>query len=129
MTLKRKGRNPLQGKIESRQLHKAAKEILEFADLNTRITEMKAREHQYASAKTDVFYLEQKLPSGLWRAFTVETVGGVTLDVTRELRENLPPALKKEAILAVGRAGLFQEFEPAKRYILDECEFRSVGVI
>jgi hypothetical protein len=129
VSLKRKGRNPLQGKIEARQLHAAAREVLAFADMNTRRHEVDSRAHQYASGKTDIFYIEQKLPSGLWRAYTVEKVGGVTLDVTRELRENLLPALKKDAIVSLGRAGVFSDFEPCKRYVLDECDFRSAGVI
>lgn len=120
-------KNPLRGKVTRDQLVKAAQEIDAFAKHNTRRQEVDGREPNYSS-KQEVGIIEERRSSGEWRAYTVqEPVQGYgQIEVTRELRENLLPAVRMAFITKLCQAGVYNDFQTAKRFVLDELDFRCV---
>lgn len=111
-------------------LRRAAREMDVAGKINARIVEVEACNHIYAPGIRDIYYLERELPSGTWEAEGMEDIAGQgVLLVRRTLRDNLLPALTLQMIGYLIRGGAFNEFEPAKRYVLDDCRFRSAGKV
>lgn len=119
--------NPLLGKINSEQLRKAAQEIDAFAKLNTRKQEVDSRTPAYTT-RQEVGVIEERRSSGMWRAYTVaEPVPGYgTIEVEREDRENLLPAIRMQYVQRICQAGVYNDFQEAKRFVLDQLDFRMV---
>lgn len=119
--------NPLRGRIDRTTLVKAAQEIKRHADLNTRMREVDGEAPSY-SGKQEVGCIEERLSNGAWRLYTVaEPVPGHgVVDVKRDLRENLLPALKVEYIRKLCRGGAFNDWTPAMRWVCDGLDFRVI---
>ena len=114
----------------ARLLRRAAREMDVAGRINARIVEVDAQAHLYAPGIRDIYYLERQLPDGSWEAEGLEDIQGQgVLRVRRTLRENLLPALTLQMIGYLVRGGAFNAFEPAKRYVLDDCRFRSAGKV
>lgn len=112
----------------ARFLRAAAREMDALGKQNARIAEVAAGQHEYAAPITDIYYLEKRTAAGLWIAETVEEIaqqGIVT--VTRELQANLVPALTFDVAQRLVRGGIFNEWEPARRFVLDQVVFRCAG--
>lgn len=97
---------------------------------NARMVEVDQAAHVYAPGTHDIFYLDAELPDGSWAARSTQEIAGQgVLSVRRVLRENLLPALTMQAIEFLVRGAWFNEFEPAKRFVLDQCRFRHAGKV
>ena len=108
----------------ARILRKAAAEMHQLGERNARIAEVDGRAHQYDKRPHDVYYVEKEHADGTWSADGLEDIAGQgALCVHRGLRTNLLPALTLQMIEKLVRGGAFNDFEPAKRHVLDECTF------
>ena len=126
--MKRSRSDLLIGIDGARYLRAAAREMDELGRTNARIAEVKAGEHEYATPITDVYYMEKRNAAGNWTAETVEEIAQQgTVTVTRELQENLVPALMFEIAQRLVRGGVFNEWEPARRFVLDQVVLRCAG--
>jgi hypothetical protein len=113
----------------ARLLRRAAIEMDLIGRRNARIAEVDAQAHTYEPSVRDVYYLERRLPSGLWEAEGVEDIAGQgVLSVWRELRENLEPAMRMQMVGMLVRGGVFNEFESAKDYVCKDCKFVCADV-
>lgn len=111
-------------------LQRAAREMDALGKKNARIVEVDSQAHTYTPAKLDVFYVEKAHTDGSWSADGIADIAGQgALCVHRDLRENLLPALTMQMIEKLVRGGIYNDFEPAKRYVLDECRFIAADLM
>lgn len=128
--MKRTRQDLLKGIDGARFLRRAAREMDQLGRANARIVEVDSRAHVYAPRITEIFYLDAQLADGSWVARSTEDIAGQgVLSVRRVLRENLLPALTVQAIEKLVRGGIYNEYEPAKRFVLDDCRFRYAGKV
>lgn len=114
----------LVGVDAGRLLRRAAQELDAVGKHNARIVEVDGAGEDELGMR-DVFYIEERLVDGTWRARSIEDIEGQgVLDVRRDLQENLEPAMRVEMIGKLIRSGHFYEAEPARRYVCDRCVFR-----
>lgn len=126
----RRRQDNLVGVEGARLLQRAAREMDVLGKVNARIIEVDGRAHDYTPGKHEVCYFERRHASGLWEAEGVEDIAGQgVLRVQRSLHENLVPALTMQLIGKLVRGAAFNDFAAAKEYVLDSCEFRSVGKV
>jgi hypothetical protein len=128
--MKRTRHSLLKGIDAPRFLRAAAKEMDALGKMNARMVAVDGGAHVYSPGIVDLFYLDCQRSDGSWEARTLCDVGGQgALSVHRVIRENLLPAMTMQAIEYLVRGGRFNEFEPAKRFVLDECRFRHAGSV
>lgn len=120
----------LHGIDAPRFLRAAAREMDLLGKTNARMVEVDSAAHVYAPRIHDIFYLDAELGDGSWVAKSTEEIGGQgVLSVRRVIRENLVPAMTMQAIEFLVRGAWFNEFEPAKRFVLDQCRFLHAGKV
>lgn len=108
-------------------LRKAAREMDEAGKLNARIKEVEGKAEPSLVVQ-DVYYLERQKSDGSWEAESIADIEGQgRLMVRRTLRENLEPAMRMQMIAFLVRGAVFNEWEPAHRYVMDQCRFRLAG--
>lgn len=128
--MKRTRHDLLRGIDAPRFLRAAAREMDQLGKVNARMVEVDSQRHVYAPHIEDIYYLDMQLEDGSWAAQSVDQIAGQgVLSVRRTLRENLLPALTMQAIEKLVRGAWFNEFEPAKRFVLDDCRFRYAGKV
>lgn len=126
----RRRQDNLVGVEGARLLQRAAREMDVLGKVNARIVEVDGRAHEYAPSIHEFYFFERRHASGLWEAEGTEDIAGQgVLFVQRALQENLIPALTMQLVGKLVRGGMFNEFEAAKRYVLDDCQFRCVGKV
>lgn len=128
--MKRTRQSLLHGIDAQRYLRAAAVELDALGKHNARVVEVDRRRHTYASARRDIYYLERENDDGSWSAESVDDINGLGhLSVRRDLRDNLIPALNYQLVTFLTQSGAFNAWEPAQRFVLDECRLLCAGRI
>ena len=109
-------------------LRAAARELDAVGRKNARIAEVDARAHDYAPVTQEVWYFERQNADGSWTALGLSDIAlQGTLEVTRVERENLEPAMRWQLIQKLVRGGVYNEWQPAKDYVIEQCVLRCAG--
>lgn len=126
--MKRTRHDLLKGIDVGPRLRAAAREMDALGKHNARIVEVDSRAHRYTDALEEVWFFERQESDGSWSAQSVDDIAGQGhLSVRRDLRENLEAALRMQLIAFLVRGGVYNEWDPARRFVCDQCVLRCAG--